>query len=160
MTEAQRRRGVVEPIRAHVLVVEARFYDAIADDLLAGAVGHLDAAGASHEVVTVPGALELPLAIALLVDAAAAKGAPYDAVVALGCVIRGETTHYEIVSEQSARGLMDLSVALRLPIANGVLTVETEAQAFARARVAEMDKGGFAAETALALLRLKRRAEG
>ncbi|RXF74745.1 6,7-dimethyl-8-ribityllumazine synthase [Hansschlegelia zhihuaiae] len=160
MAEQQRPRGAVEPTRAHVLVVEARFYDPIADELLSGAVALLDAAGATYDVVTVPGALELPTAIALLVEGAAAKGAPYDAAVALGCVIRGETTHYEIVSEQSARGLMDLSVALRLPLGNGVLTVENEAQAFARARVAEMDKGGGAAEAALTLLRLKRRAEG
>lgn len=159
MAEQQRPRGAVEPIRAHVLVVEARFYDPIADELLAGATGHLDAAGATYDVVTVPGALELPTAIALLVDGSAGKGAPYDAAVALGCVIRGETTHYEIVSEQSARGLMDLSVELRLPLGNGVLTVENEAQALARARVAQMDKGGGAAEAALALLRLKRRAE-
>lgn len=159
MAEPQRLKRAVEPIRAHVLVIEARFYDGIADDLLAGAVGHLDAAGATHETVTVPGALELPTAIALLVEGAAARGTPFDAVVALGCVIRGETTHFEIVSEQSARGLMDLSVALRLPLGNGVLTVENEAQALARARVAEMDKGGGAAEAALSLLRLKRRAE-
>ncbi len=159
MAEPQRRKGAVEPMRAHVLIVEARFYDAIADELLSGATGHLEIAGASFEVVTVPGALELPAAIAILVEGAAARGTPFDAAVALGCVIRGETTHYEIVSEQSARGLMDLSVAMRLPLGNGVLTVENEGQALARARVAEMDKGGGAAEAALSLLRLKRRAE-
>lgn len=159
MVEPQRRAGAVEPTRAHVLVVEARFYDDIADALLAGATGHLEAAGATHDVVTVPGALELPATIAMLVETAALRGSPYDAAVALGCVIRGETTHYEIVSEQSARGLMDLSVALRLPLGNGIITVETEAQAFARARVAKMDKGGGAAAAALAMLRLKRRAE-
>lgn len=159
MAEPQRRKGAVEPMRAHVLVIEARFYDDIADELLKGATGHLDAAGASFDVVTVPGALELPAAIAMLVEGAAERGTPYDAAVALGCVIRGETTHYEIVSEQSARGLMDLSVAMRLPLGNGVLTVENDAQALARARVAEMDKGGGAAEAALTLLRLKRRAE-
>lgn len=159
MAEPQRRHAVVEPTRAHVLVVEARFYDAIADELLAGAREHLEAAGATLDVVTVPGALELPATIAILVDAAAAKGAPYDAAIALGCVIRGETTHYEIVSEQSARGLMDVSVALRLPLGNGVITVENEAQANARARRAEMNKGAGAADAALTMLRLKRRAE-
>lgn len=160
MAEPHRRLAAVEPIRARVLVVEARFYDPIADELLAGATGHLDAAGAEYQVVTVPGALELPATIAILVEAAAAKGEAYDAVIALGCVIRGETTHYEIVSEQSARGLMDLSVALRLPLGNGVITVENEVQALARARVDDMNKGAGAADAALSMLRLKRRAEG
>jgi 6,7-dimethyl-8-ribityllumazine synthase len=159
MAEPLRLKRAVEPMRAHVLVIEARFYDDVADELLKGATGHLEAAGATFEVVTVPGALELPTAIAILVETAAAHGTPFDAVIALGCVIRGETTHYEIVSEQSARGLMDLSVALRLPLGNGVLTVENEAQALARARASEMDKGGGAADAALSLLRLKRRAE-
>lgn len=159
MAEPQRRHVAVEPTRAHVLVVEARFYDDIADELLAGAREHLEAAGATFDVVTVPGALELPATIAILADAAAAKGAPFDAAIALGCVIRGETTHYEIVSEQSARGLMDISVALRLPLGNGVITVENEAQAQARARRAEMNKGAGAADAALTMLRLKRRAE-
>lgn len=159
MAEPLRLKRAVEPMRAHVLVIEARFYDLIADELLKGATGHLEAAGATFEVVTVPGALELPTAIAILVETAAAHGTPFDAVIALGCVIRGETTHYEIVSEQSARGLMDLSVALRLPLGNGVLTVENEAQALTRARASEMDKGGGAADAALSLLRLKRRAE-
>ncbi|WP_020178907.1 6,7-dimethyl-8-ribityllumazine synthase [Methylopila sp. M107] len=159
MAEPQRPRGAVEPTRARVLVVEARFYDEIADALLAGAKAHLDAAGCEYEVVTVPGALELPTAIAVLTDVAAERGAPFDAVVALGTVIRGETTHYEIVSNESARALLDLSVSRKLPLGNGILTVETEAQAFARARVTEMDKGGGAAEAALTLLRLKRRSE-
>lgn len=159
MAEPLRRAGAVEPTRARVLVVEARFYDAISDELLAGATGHLEKAGATYDVITVPGALEIPAAIAILLDAAAAKGDAYDAVVALGCVVRGETTHYEIVSNESARALMALSVERRLPLGNGVLTVENDAQAFARARVSEMDKGGGAAEAALAVLRLKRRAE-
>lgn len=159
MAEPQRSAGAVEPIRARVLVVEARFYDAIADALLEGATGHLQKAGAEHVVVTVPGALEIPAAIAILLDAAEAEGAPFDAVVALGCVVRGETTHYEIVSNESARALMALSVERRFPLGNGILTVENDAQAFARARVSEMDKGGGAAEAALAVLRLKRRAE-
>ncbi|MDR4305144.1 6,7-dimethyl-8-ribityllumazine synthase [Chelatococcus sambhunathii] len=160
MAEPQRRTGAVEPTRARVLVVEARFYDEIADALLDGAIAHLEAAGAEYDVVTVPGALELPTAIALLTDTAAERGAPYDAAVALGTVIRGETTHYEIVSNESARALLDLSVARKLPLGNGILTVENEAQAFARARRSEMDKGGGAAEAALTLVRLKRRTEG
>ncbi|GLK81351.1 6,7-dimethyl-8-ribityllumazine synthase [Methylopila turkensis] len=158
MAEPKRRVGGVEQTPARVLVVEARFYDEIADELLKGATQRLAASGATYDVVSVPGALEIPPTIAILATAAAARHQPYDAVVALGCVIRGETTHYEIVTEQSARALMDLSVASRLPLGNGVLTVENEAQALARARVAEMNKGGDAAEAALAVLRLKRAA--
>lgn len=144
---------------ARVLVVEGRFYDDIADELLAGAQAAIDTAGAKAFTVTVPGALEIPSTIAILVEAAERAGEPYDAAVALGCVIRGETGHYDIVAGESARALMDLSVSLRLPLGNGILTVETEEQAFARARVAEMNKGGGAAEAALAVLALKRAAE-
>lgn len=140
-----------------MLVVEARFYDEIADQLLAGAEAALAAAGAGVEVVTVPGALEVPPALALALDAAEAAGRPYDAAVALGCVIRGETGHYDIVAGESARALMDLAVARRLPFGNGILTVETEDQALTRARVSDMNKGGGAAEAALAVLALKRR---
>jgi len=139
---------------ARILVVEARYYDAIADELLAGARAAIEAAGARASVVTVAGALEIPATVAILLDAEA-----YDAVVALGCVIRGETGHYDIVAGESARALMDLSVDRRIPLGNGILTVETEAQALARARVAEMNKGGGAAEAALGVLALKRAAE-
>jgi 6,7-dimethyl-8-ribityllumazine synthase len=142
---------------ARVLVVEARFYDDIADALLAGAKAALAKADVVADRVTVPGALEIPTATVIALDAAAARRRPYDAVVALGCVIRGETAHYDIVAGESARALMDLSVARALPIGNGILTVDTEAQAWARARVEEMNKGGAAAEAALAVLRLKRR---
>lgn len=141
---------------AHVLIVEARYYEELADELLAGAVAAVEAAGATAVVATVPGALELPATIAILLDAGEASGQPWDAAVALGCVIRGETGHYDIVAGESARALMDLSVQRRLPLGNGVLTVENEAQARARARVSEMNKGGGAAEAALAMLRLKR----
>ena len=143
---------------ARVLVVEARFYDGLSDDLLAGALGAVAAAEAEATVVTVPGALEIPATVAILLAAAETAGTPYDAVVALGCVIRGETGHYDIVAGESARALMDLSVRLRLPLGNGILTVENEAQAQARARVSEMNKGGGAAEAALAVLALKRAA--
>lgn len=146
------------PTHGRVLVVEARFYDDIADELLAGAKAVLEAEQASVTVVTVPGALEIPGAIAIVTEAAAARGQPFDAVVALGCVIRGETGHYDIVAGESARALMDLSVDLRLPIGNGILTVENDEQARARASRSEMDKGGGAAEAALAVLRIKRRA--
>ena len=145
---------------ARILVVEARFYDALADELLAGARAAIEAARAEATIVTVPGALEIPATVAILCDAAERAGKPYDAVVALGCVIRGETGHYDIVAGESARALMDLSVERALPLGNGILTVETEAQAFARARVSEMNKGGGAAEAALAVLALKLAAEG
>lgn len=141
---------------ARVLVVEARFYEELADELLRGARAALDAAQATTTVATVPGALEIPSTIAILLDRAEARGEPFDAAVALGCVIRGETGHYDIVAGESSRALMDLSVARRLPLGNGILTVENEAQAWARARVSEMDKGGGAAEAALAVLRLAR----
>jgi 6,7-dimethyl-8-ribityllumazine synthase len=143
------------PTKGRVLVVEARFYDEIADELLAGAKAVLEAEETMFDVLTVPGALEIPAAIAIALAAAERAGRPYDAVVALGCVIRGETGHYDIVAGESARALMDLAVAHRLPLGNGILTVETLDQALARARVSEMNKGGGAAEAALAVLRLK-----
>lgn len=140
-----------------ILVVEARYYEDIADALLAGAAAALKRAGAAYDVVTVPGALEIPGAVAMAIEARARGGRAYDGVVALGCVIRGDTIHFEIVSEQSARGLMDISIAQVLPLGNGILTVDTESQAWARARIGEGDKGGEAARAALAMLRFKRR---
>jgi 6,7-dimethyl-8-ribityllumazine synthase len=142
---------------ARALVVEARFYDDLQDALLDGAVTELKAAGLTHEVITVPGALEIPAAVAIAVDAAAANGKPYDVVIALGCVIRGDTIHFEIVSQESSRALMDLAVARKLPLGNGILTVNNEEQAWARARASELNKGGDAARAALAMLRIKRR---
>jgi 6,7-dimethyl-8-ribityllumazine synthase len=158
MVQPRRDSAVTDHVKgARVLVVEARYYDDIADELLAGARAAIEAAGCQAVVLTVPGALEIPAAIAIALDAARNAGHPYDAAVALGCVIRGETGHYDIVAGESARALMDLSVDQRLPLGNGILTVETQAQAEARARVAEMNKGGGAAEAALAVLALKRR---
>jgi 6,7-dimethyl-8-ribityllumazine synthase len=142
---------------ARILIVEARFYDQIADALLAGAMRALNEAEAVVDRVSVPGSLEIPTAIAIAADAAKSRRRPYDGAVALGCVIRGETIHFEIVSHQSARGLMELSVARGLPIGNGIITVENEAQALARARMEEQDKGGDAARAALALIELKRK---
>jgi 6,7-dimethyl-8-ribityllumazine synthase len=142
---------------AHILIVEARFYEDIADALLAGATRALQKAGVIFERVSVPGSLEVPPAIAIAADAAERSGRPYDGAVALGCVIRGETLHFEIVSHESARALLELSVARRLPIGNGILTVDTNAQAWTRARPEEADKGGDAARAALSLVRLKRR---
>ena len=142
---------------AHVLIVEARFYDDIQDALMEGAVAELKAAGVSHDVITVPGALEIPAAIAIALDAAESRGQPYDAAVALGCVVRGDTIHFEIVSIESSRALMDLAVKMRFPLGNGIITVNTDAQAWARARASELNKGGDAARAALAMLRIKRR---
>lgn len=144
---------------AHVLVVEARFYEAIGLDLLAGAKAALAAAGATVEVVTLPGALEIPVALGMMLDMVQASGRTLDAAVVLGCVIRGETYHFEIVSNESVRGVMDVAITRRLPVGNGILTVETEEQAIVRADPARGDKGGDAARAALALLRLKRRVE-
>jgi len=142
---------------ARALIVEARFYDDIQDALLEGAVAELTAAGVQHDVLTVPGALEIPAAIAIALDAAEKHDDPYDAAIALGCVIRGETFHFEIVSMESSRGLMDLAVSRCFPLGNGILTVDTEPQAWARARADELNKGGDAARAALAVLRIKRR---
>ena len=146
---------MTDPVR--ILIVEARFYDHLADELLRGATEALDAFGAEYEVVTVPGALEIPGAIALAEEGGhrPASAAPWDGYVALGAVIRGETYHFEIVSNESARGIMDLTVNRRLCIGNGILTVEDEAQALARARVSEGDKGGGAARAALTMIALK-----
>lgn len=136
----------------HVLIVEARFYADLADALIAGARSALDAGGATHETVTVPGALELPGAIAM-----AAETGRFDAYVALGCVIRGETYHFEIVANESARGIMALTLD-GLAVGNGVLTVEDEAQALSRAR--DRDKGGDAARAALAMAGLRNTLQG
>ena len=142
---------------ARILVVEARFYDDIADAMLAGAKRALDEAGAKWDRLTVLGSLEIPAAIAIAVEAAERRGQPYDGAVALGCVIRGDTIHFEIVSHESARALMDFAVAKRFPVGNGILTVDTEQQAWVRARIEEADKGGDAVRAALTMVRLKRR---
>jgi 6,7-dimethyl-8-ribityllumazine synthase len=136
---------------ARILIAEARFYPHLSDMLLAGARAAIEAAGHDHETVTVPGALEIPGAIAL-----AAKSGRYCGFVALGVIIRGETYHFEVVSNESARGLMDLTMQ-GVPIGNGILTVEDEAQAIARADPAQADKGGGAARAALALVELAAR---
>ncbi len=141
---------------ARILIVEARYYEDIADALLHGAKAAIEAAGASAEVVTVPGALEIPAAILIALEGAAKAGRPFDAVVALGTVIRGATSHYEIVAGESSRALMDLSVNRMIALGNGILTVENESQAWMRAKPSEMNKGGAAAEAAIAMAHLKR----
>jgi 6,7-dimethyl-8-ribityllumazine synthase len=134
---------------ARILIVEARFYEHLNDLLLEGARAAIEAAGHSHETVTVPGALEVPGAIAYAADR-------YDAFVAIGVVIRGETYHFEIVAGESARAIMALTLD-GLAIGNGILTTENEAQALTRARPTEKDKGGEAAKAALAMLKLKQK---
>jgi 6,7-dimethyl-8-ribityllumazine synthase len=146
---------VNDPLR--VLVVEARFYDDLADALLEGASDALRAQGASFDVVSVPGALEVPTAIALAEEAGRYPTAPrYDGYVALGCIIRGETYHFEIVADQSAAGLMQLGLK-GLAIGNGILTTEDEDQAWARAKRSQGDKGGGAARACLDLIALRKR---
>ena len=134
---------------AKFLIVEARFYDHLNDLLIAGAVAALESEGHKYEVVTVPGALEIPGAVAL-----AAESGRYDGFVAIGVVIRGETYHFEVVSNESARGLMALSMD-GIAIGNGILTVENEAQALTRAKPDEKDKGGEAAKAAIGMLALR-----
>jgi 6,7-dimethyl-8-ribityllumazine synthase len=138
----------------HVMIVEARFYEDIADELRRDAVGVLDAAGATHEGIAVPGAFEIPAAIAMAHDANPSR---FDGYIALGCVIRGETTHYDYVCGQSARGLQDLAVRRGLAIGYGILTVENQAQAWARAAADKKAKGADAAQACLQMIELRRR---
>jgi 6,7-dimethyl-8-ribityllumazine synthase len=152
---AATRRGGARRGALRMLIVEARFYEDISDALLRGARRVLDEAGADYDTISVPGALEIPPAVVMVLDAAAAKRRPYDGVIALGCVIRGDTYHFEVVSNESGRGLMDLAVRERVALGNGILTVENEAQARARAGV-ESNKGADAAQAALVMARLKR----
>jgi 6,7-dimethyl-8-ribityllumazine synthase len=139
--------------RPHVLIIEARFYEELADELARGAVAALDRAGATHERIAVPGALELPAALAM----ALAGPRRADGYVMLGCVIRGETGHYDIVANESARAIMRLVVDHRLALGYGILTVENDEQAIERASVARMNKGGAAADAALAMIALRAR---
>jgi 6,7-dimethyl-8-ribityllumazine synthase len=156
MVEPRRRKERGAPLEGvRILIVESGYYEDIADTLLQGARRALDAAGAAHDVVTVPGALEIPQAIAIVLDAMPGAEA-YHGVVALGCVIRGETSHYDIVAGESARALMEIGVGRKIPVGNGILTVDTTEQAEARAALDKGDKGGTAARAALALVRLKR----
>jgi 6,7-dimethyl-8-ribityllumazine synthase len=135
---------------ARILIVEGRFYDSINDELLAGAREVIAAAGGVFDVITVPGALEIPIAIEIAV-----KTGRYSGAVALGCVIRGETYHFEVVAGESSRALMDLAVRHAFPLGNGILTVENETQASARANRSDMNKGADAARACLALIKLR-----
>lgn len=137
--------------KVRILIVEGRFYSELSDELLRGAADAITAVGAEYEVITVPGALEIPAVIAI-----AEKAGGYDGYVALGCVIRGETYHFEVVAGESARAIMALTLD-GLAIGNGILTVENEAQAIARADKTQKNKGGEAAAAALAMVALKQR---
>jgi 6,7-dimethyl-8-ribityllumazine synthase len=136
---------------ARLLVIDARFHEAIADELVAGALARIEQAKAKADRISVPGALEIPIAAAMAIGSGR-----YDGIVALGCVIRGETEHFGIVSYESAHALMQLGVEKKIAVANGILTVENEEQAWMRAKRSEGDKGGEAAAAALALVRIAR----
>lgn len=144
------------PIRAHVLIIEGRFYDHIADMLVEGAVAELEARGATFDRYTVPGALEIPQVLAAAASSRAAGRAAFDGAIALGCVIRGETAHYDIVVNNANHWLMDVAINEDVPVGNAILTVDTEAQAIARAEGGIKGKGGDAARACLKLIELKR----
>ena len=150
----------VPVIGARILMIETRFHEKIVEELVAGALDRLEMAHVKFEPIAVPGALEIPIAAAIALDAASNAGLPYDGIVALGCVIRGETEHFEIVSHQSARALMDVAIARKVALGNGILTVESEEQAWTRARRSEGNVGGHAASAALALVRIARSRAG
>ena len=142
--------------KPHILLVEAPYYSHIAAELRRGAERALAAVGATHERISVPGAFEIPAAIAV----ASRASRHFDGFVALGCVIRGETTHYDHICAESARGLQDLAIRDGIAIGYGILTVENEAQALARASPEGRDKGGEAVRACLAIVELKRRLAG
>jgi len=150
--------------KRRILIIEARYYEKIADELLEGAIAELDAADADYEVISVPGALEIPPALALAHDAKllpfGAANHRYHGAVALGCVIRGETTHYETVSNDSSKGLMDLAVNRHIPLGNGILTVENRDQAHARSMGGRKSKGAGAARACLDLVGLAEKFSG
>jgi 6,7-dimethyl-8-ribityllumazine synthase len=144
------------PMRAHVLILEARFYEGIADMLADGATAGLTARGATSERIAVPGALEIPQVLGSAIAARAAGRMTFDGAIVLGCVIRGETAHYDIVCNNANHWVMDIATRHDVPIGNGILTVETEAQAIARATGGAAGKGGDAARACLKLIELKR----
>ena len=152
-------RAVVE-IKAHILIIESRYYEAVADALLEGALAELKASGATYDKVTVPGALEIPQALAQAVAAglipADEIGSRYDGAIVLGCVIRGETAHYDIVCNNANHWLMEIAIRANVPLGNAILTVDTEAQALARAMGGRQGKGGDAVRACLSIVQLAR----
>jgi 6,7-dimethyl-8-ribityllumazine synthase len=160
---AQRSAETTPPaggVGAHILVVESRYYDKISDELAAGAIAELEAQGATFEKITVPGSLEIPLALAQAVKAdliaSDSASSRFDGCVVLGCVIRGETSHYDIVCNNANHWLMELATRHGIPLGNAILTVDTEAQAMERARGGRKGKGADAARACLALVALER----
>jgi len=147
-------------IRARVLIIEARYYERISDELVAGAIAELEASGASYERVAVPGALEIPQVLAHAVSAGlipdSGSNAKYSGAIALGCVIRGETSHYDVVVNNANHWMMETAISRCVPVGNGILTVDTEEQALARARGGRAGKGGDAARACLRLIELSR----
>jgi 6,7-dimethyl-8-ribityllumazine synthase len=143
-------------LKPHILIIEGRFYEDLSDELASGAIAALEEAGATYERIGVPGALEIPQVFATIAHAGLAPfGAPrfrFHGAVALGCVIRGETSHYDIVANESARSLLQIATRDAIPLGNGILTVENEAQAWERASVAEGNKGRDAAQACLRLV--------
>lgn len=142
--------------KPHVLIVESRYYEAIAAELIAGAIEALDVAGASYERVEVPGAFEIPTAVRIAVEAGRGERGPFDGYVGLGCVIRGETTHYDYVCQESARGLQDLALQYGIAVGYGVLTTENRDQAWVRADRNQGNKGGTVASACLSMISLRR----
>ncbi|MCP4386064.1 MAG: 6,7-dimethyl-8-ribityllumazine synthase [Hyphomicrobiales bacterium] len=144
------------PTRApHLLIINARFYGDIADELVKGAAAAVEARGGSYNRLSVPGSFELPAALSMAIEASASGGPRYDGFVLLGCVIRGETSHYDIVAGESARAIMDIAIAEGAAVGNGVLTVDNREQAWARADVDAGNKGGGAADAALAMIAVR-----
>ncbi len=142
--------------KPHILIVESRYYDEIAEELLSGTVAALDAAGATYERIEVPGAFEIPAAVRFAVEASGGEKGPFDGYVGLGCVIRGETTHYDYVCQESARGLQNLALQYGIAIGYGVLTTENRDQAWVRADRKQGDKGGYVANACLSMIALRR----
>jgi 6,7-dimethyl-8-ribityllumazine synthase len=149
-------RMAAVPMRAHVLIIEARFYEGIADMLADGAIAECASRGVTYERIVVPGALEIPQVFASATAARAAGRMSFDGAIVLGCVIRGETAHYDIVCNNANHWTMETAVRQDVPVGNAILTVETEAQAIARAQGGSAGKGGDAARACLKLIELKR----
>ncbi|MFA5899544.1 MAG: 6,7-dimethyl-8-ribityllumazine synthase [Hyphomicrobium sp.] len=156
--------GAKGAMRARVLIIEGRFYEEIGDELVGGAIAALDAAGVTLDHIVVPGALEIPQVLAQAVASglvpAGPSGGKWDGAIVLGCVIRGETAHYDIVCNNANHWMMQVAIQHAIPIGNGILTVDTEAQALARARGGINGKGGDAARACLRLIELQREFEG
>ncbi len=142
--------------KPHVLIVESRYYDDIAEELLAGAIEALDTVGATYERVEVPGAFEIPAAVRFAVEAGGGKSGAFDGYIGLGCVIRGQTTHYDYVCQESARGLQDLALQYGIAVGYGVLTTENRDQAWIRADRKQGNKGGVVAQACLTMTALRR----